>query len=171
VIGEVFPVDSPLVPRAGYDEARAGVFMVPRPSYLAYGDDQERGAGMSRLVRVGAVADFVDGDLRQVDADGTAVVVARDGDALCAADNRCPHMGFSLTKGPGGVRFADGVVQCPWHNSRFAFCSGENLDWAVGFAGRNMPRWSRRLIALGKEPKGLTTYPVVVEGEDVFVEL
>jgi hypothetical protein len=34
-----------------------------------------------------------------------------------------------------------------------------------------MPRWSARLIALGRKPAPLTTYPVVVEGEDVLVDL
>ncbi len=126
---------------------------------------------MSRRVKVGTVSDFADGELHTVDADGTAVVVARDGEAFCAARNRCPHLGFSLTKGPGGLQFADGVVQCPWHNSRFALCSGENLDWATGFAGRDIPRWSRRLVALGRQPAPLTTYPVVLDGEDVLVEL
>ena len=124
---------------------------------------------MARQVKVGTVSDFPPGELVQVDADGTALVVARDGDSFCAASNRCPHLGFSLTKGPGGVRFTDGVVQCPWHNSRFELCSGANLDWATGFAGRDVPRWSRRLVALGRQPKPLATYPVIVEGEDVLV--
>jgi nitrite reductase/ring-hydroxylating ferredoxin subunit len=88
-----------------------------------------------------------------------------------AARNRCPHLGLSLTKGPGGTRFAEGQLVCPWHNSRFDFCTGENLDWAPGFAGRAMPRWSAKLIALGRKPAPLTTYDVVVDGEDVFVEL
>ncbi len=126
---------------------------------------------MTRRVKVGTVSDFADGQLHTVDVDGTSLVVARDGDTFCAAHNHCPHLGFSLTKGPGGMRFADGVVQCPWHNSRFEVCTGENLDWATGFAGRDIPRWSRRLVALGKKPAPLTTYPVVVEGEDVLVEL
>ena len=47
----------------------------------------------------------------------------------------------------------------------------ENLDWAPGFAGRDMPQWSRRLIALGRNPARLTKYVVVVEGDDVYVEL
>ena len=34
-----------------------------------------------------------------------------------------------------------------------------------------MPQWSRRLIALGRKPSRLTTYVVVVEGDDVYVEL
>ncbi len=126
---------------------------------------------MARRVKVGTVSDFVDGELRSVDAEGTSVVVSRDGDSFCAAHNRCPHLGFPLSKGPGGLRYADGVVQCPWHNSRFDMCSGDSLDWVAGFAGRDLPRWSRAVVALGRKPSPLTTYPVVVDGEDVFVEL
>nr|WP_257954595.1 Rieske 2Fe-2S domain-containing protein [Nocardioides sp. B-3] len=126
---------------------------------------------MSGRVRVGSVADFADGQLHPVDAAGTSVVVGLAGESLCAARNRCPHPGFSLTKGPGGLRYADGRVVCPWHNSRFDSASGENLDWAPGFAGRDMPRWSRKMIALGRQPSPLTTYEVTVDGDDVYVEL
>lgn len=84
---------------------------------------------------------------------------------------RLPSAGLSLTKGPGGLRYADGQVVCPWHNSRFDLASGENLNWAPGFAGRDMPRWSRKMIAHGRKPSPLTTYDVMVEGDDVYVEL
>ncbi len=126
---------------------------------------------MARRVRVGRLSDFADGELRAIDADGVSLVVGRERESLCAARNRCPHMGLPLSRGPGGVRFDEGVVTCPWHNSSFELCSGENLDWATGFAGRDMPRWTRKLVALGRTPTSLTTVPVVVEGEDVFVEL
>jgi nitrite reductase/ring-hydroxylating ferredoxin subunit len=126
---------------------------------------------MPGRVRVGSVADFADGNLHAVKAAGTSIVVGIAGGSLCAARNRCPHLGFSLTKGPGGLSYADGQVVCPWHNSRFDLASGDNLDWTPGFAGRDMPPWSRRMIALGKKPSPLTTYNVVVEGDDVFVEL
>ena len=126
---------------------------------------------MARRVRVGNISDFADGELRAIDADGVSLVVGREGESLCAARNRCPHMGLPLSRGPGGVRFDEGVVQCPWHNSSFELCSGKNLDWATGFAGRDLPRWTRKLVALGRTPTPLTTVPVVVEGEDVFVDL
>lgn len=125
---------------------------------------------MPGRVRVGSVADLADGEVHAVDAGGLSVLVALVGESWCAARNRCPHLGFSLTKGPGGLRFADGQVVCPWHNSSFDLVSGENLDWAPGFAGRDMPRWSRRMIALGRKPSPLTTYAVTVEGEDVYIE-
>jgi nitrite reductase/ring-hydroxylating ferredoxin subunit len=126
---------------------------------------------MSGRVRVGKVADFADGELHSVNAEGKSIVVGLAGGSLCAARNRCPHLGFSLTKGPGGLKYADGQVVCPWHNSRFDLASGENLDWTPGFGGRETPRWSHKMIALGRKPSPLTTYDVVVEGDDVYVEL
>ncbi len=48
----------------------------------------------------------------------------------------------------------------------------DNLDWASGFAGKQMPRWSRKMIALGTKPSPLTTCDdVLVEGDDVHVAL
>lgn len=124
---------------------------------------------MTQRHRVGSVTELGDGGLHTVDAGGTAVIVGRAGDGLCAAHNKCPHLGFSLTRGPGGTHFEDGVVTCPWHNSRFDLATGENRDWAPGVAGKDLPRWSHRLIALGRKPAPLTTYEVTVEGDDVYV--
>jgi nitrite reductase/ring-hydroxylating ferredoxin subunit len=126
---------------------------------------------MPERIRIGARADFDDGQLHTVDAGGRTVIVGMVDGTPYAASNRCPHLGLSLSKGPGGKRFVEGQVVCPWHNSRFDLCTGENLDWAPGFAGRDLPRWSARLVALGRKPAPLTTYPVVAEGEDLFVEL
>lgn len=121
--------------------------------------------------RIGSLAELGDGQLHTVKAEGTSLVVGLADGQVCAARNHCPHLGWSLTRGPGGTTYDDGVVTCPWHNSRFDLATGENRDWAPGFAGRDMPVWSRRLIALGRKPAPLTTYPVTVEGDDVYVEL
>jgi nitrite reductase/ring-hydroxylating ferredoxin subunit len=126
---------------------------------------------MAQKVRIGTLAEFADGELHSVKADGASLIVGLVDGSLHAARNHCPHLGFSLTTGPGGTRFADGEVQCPWHNSRFNLCTGENLDWTPGFAGRTMPRWSAKVISLGKKPAPLTVYPVSVDGEDVYVEV
>lgn len=120
-------------------------------------------------ITVGPVSNFPDGQLIRVDAAGKTVIVARDGDTICAASDRCPHLGFSLSKGPGGLKYDDGVVQCAWHNSRFNLASGENLDWATGFAGKSVPRWSQRLVALGRKPQSLTTYPARIENGEVVI--
>ena len=120
---------------------------------------------MSDDVVVGPLSDFVDGELKPVEIAGRSMIVGRIGDEVYVAANKCPHLGFSLTKGPAGLRYADGVVQCPWHNSSFNICTGENLDWVSGFAGRSIPKWSRQLVALGRKPHDLTTIPArVVDG-------
>ena len=103
-----------------------------------------------------------------VTLDNTGYVVVRRSDSpdeVCVVLNRCPHAGLSLTKGPRGG-YEDGVITCPWHNSSFDVCSGENLDWTPGFAGIKAPRWSHRLIAMGKKPAPLDVVDTeVVDGE------
>lgn len=126
---------------------------------------------MAERLRIGSLADFADGELHAVNVGGAHLVVGMVDGRPYAARNRCPHLGLSLATGPGGKRFADGQITCPWHNSRFDLCTGENLDWAPGFAGVDMPRWSAKLIALGRKPAPLTTYAVTVEGDDVFVDV
>src|SRR4030088_291888 len=44
-----------------------------------------------------------------------------------ALDNRCPHMGFPLSKGT----VKDGVLTCQWHHAQFDLRSGCTFDlWA-----------------------------------------
>ena len=124
---------------------------------------------MGAEVLVGSLSDFPDGGLTGVEADGHRLIVARNGNEVHVARNRCPHLGFSLTRGPGGLSYEDGVVQCPWHNSRFNVCTGENLDWVSGFAGRRVPNWSRSLIALGRRPRGLDMLSVTVRDSEVYI--
>jgi len=52
--------------------------------------------------------------------DGVAVLVVRDGAALRALADRCTHRGGPLSEGS----VCDGVVQCPWHGSRFRLADG-----------------------------------------------
>lgn len=126
---------------------------------------------MSTEVRVGSLTDFPDGGLTAVETDGHGLIVERKGDEVHVARNRCPHLGFSLTRGPGRLKYEDGIVQCPWHNSRFNVCTGENLDWVTGFAGRQAPKWSRSLIALGRKPRGLDTLSAAVRDGDVYITI
>ena len=41
-----------------------------------------------------------------------------------AVDNRCPHMGFPLSRGT----VCDGLLTCHWHHARFDLASGGTLD-------------------------------------------
>ncbi|MDA0791816.1 MAG: Rieske (2Fe-2S) protein [Proteobacteria bacterium] len=55
------------------------------------------------------------------------IVVFAEGDQCFAVDNRCPHMGFPLSRGS----VQDGILTCHWHQARFDLSSGCTFDlWA-----------------------------------------
>lgn len=115
-----------------------------------------------KKVRAAASADIVEGKLLAAQLEGRKVLLTRVQGKVHAVVDRCPHMGMSLAKG----RITDGVVTCPWHNSRFDFCSGKNLDWVSAVLGVPMPQWTHKAIAMGKSPAPLTTLAVEeIDGE------
>jgi nitrite reductase/ring-hydroxylating ferredoxin subunit len=73
--------------------------------------------------------------LADVQGTGCLVVHVREhtlalfnyGDGIYAVDNRCPHMGFPLSRGT----VKDGILTCHWHHARFDIASGGTFDpWA-----------------------------------------
>ena len=85
-------------------------------------------------------AELADGVPRCVEADGTPVMVVRQGGELHALSNRCSHRGGPLHEGEIG----DGTVTCPWHASVFALSDGALVH---GPAAYPQPAWRVRLSA------------------------
>jgi nitrite reductase/ring-hydroxylating ferredoxin subunit len=75
-----------------------------------------------RWIPVVALAAVRDGDVVAVEADGVAMVVAREGDALYALQRRCLHRGGDLADGI----ISRGHVICPNHGWRFSAATGYN---------------------------------------------
>lgn len=61
-----------------------------------------------------------EGDSSCVLADGTPVLLVRQGDTIHAIHDRCTHRGGPLHEG----EIEDGCVTCPWHGSRFRLTDG-----------------------------------------------
>jgi nitrite reductase/ring-hydroxylating ferredoxin subunit len=98
-------------------------------------------------VRVAALAEVVPGQPRLVEAEGKRVVVVRVGDQVHALGEACAHKGGPLAEGKlSGTRLA-----CPWHGWMYDVRTGQCV-----FPGRGA---------------AVPSYPVRVEGDDVFVEL
>jgi nitrite reductase/ring-hydroxylating ferredoxin subunit len=58
---------------------------------------------------------------------GESVVLFHHENEVYAVDNRCPHMGFPLSKGT----VEDGILTCHWHHARFELSCGDTFDiWA-----------------------------------------
>jgi nitrite reductase/ring-hydroxylating ferredoxin subunit len=79
------------------------------------------------LIRVGTLAEVRQKGVVVVrGADRPVTVFAANGQ-LAAVDNRCPHLGFPLSRGS----LRDGILTCHWHHARFDLCSGCAFDlWA-----------------------------------------
>ena len=69
---------------------------------------------------VARLTDLPDGDSLLVQYDGRGVALFREGDAVSAIDDRCPHAGASLC----GGYFENGVVTCPSHAWEFRLSDG-----------------------------------------------
>ena len=89
------------------------------------------------------------------------ILMARVGDTFYAADNRCPHMGGSLSEG----KLEKTVVTCPRHHSQFDLGDGHVVRWTD---------WSGIKLSLAKmvkSPRPVKTYKVKAEGGKVMVEV
>lgn len=99
----------------------------------------------AQFVRVARIDDLDPGRGRIVVAKGIriALFLHEDGN-LYALRNQCPHMGGELGEG----ELKGDIVTCPWHGWRFNVKSGRNP---------------------AAEVVAVRTFPVKVEGDDVYV--
>ena len=62
--------------------------------------------------------------VRVVSAGGHTIAVFWSDGGAYAVDNRCPHMGFPMSRGTIG----DGILTCHWHHARFELAGGCTFD-------------------------------------------
>ena len=113
--------------------------------------------------RLCTAADLAEGESRPFSVDGTHLALFRYRGGFHAVDNRCPHMGYPMSK--GSIR--DGVLICHWHHWEFDLKTGgcfltsgddlktfpvEERDGClyVGIAADERAAAARRLIERGK---------------------
>ena len=116
---------------------------------------------MSELIEVAKTGDLQDGEMKEVTAGGSGILVARAGDMYYATDVRCPHMGGNLARGT----LEGTTVTCPLHGSQFDLSTGQVVRWL---------KKSGLLETISKaikHEKSLTTYTVKVEGNSIKVEI
>lgn len=97
------------------------------------------------FVRVADVDELRADSPQIVHANGHSIGLFFHEDEVHAVDNRCPHMGFPLTKGS----VDDGILTCHWHHARFELSCGDTFD---PFAD------------------DVQTYPVEVRDGEVYVQ-
>lgn len=81
----------------------------------------------NNYVPVGTLEELKQKGYLSVSAQGYNIVVFYHDGEVHALDNRCPHMGFPLSRGST----KDGILTCDWHHARFDIKSGGCFDlWA-----------------------------------------
>jgi nitrite reductase/ring-hydroxylating ferredoxin subunit len=103
----------------------------------------------------------------KANANGQSVLVAKVGDRYCAIANKCPHLGLPMAKG----KYANGVVTCPFHGSKFEICTGKNVEWVDSFVGIPLPGVAKKMMAMGKAPTDVASFSVMQEGEDLLIDV
>src|SRR5437762_2348363 len=76
------------------------------------------------LVRAGSLEELRQKGCLVVSAAGHTMAVFWHEDRAWAVDNRCPHMGFPLSRGT----VCDGILTCHWHHARFDLATGGTFD-------------------------------------------
>ena len=93
-------------------------------------------------------ADIIPGKMIKVTIDGRDILVANINGDYCATDDSCTHSGSSLSEGK-----LDGcTITCGWHAAEF--------DCKTG-----------KLVKFPAKIRDLTSYNVVVESDNVFIEM
>jgi len=98
-------------------------------------------------ILAGKTSEIPPGKLIKVESNGKSILVANVDGNYYAMDDTCTHSGASLSEG----QIEGSTLTCPWH--------GSTWDCKTG-----------KLIAFATQIKDLTSYKIVIESDNVFVE-
>ena len=102
---------------------------------------------MPKLVKVASVNELPTGEGKVVDAEGQSIALFNVDGIFSAIDNTCTHVGGPLGEGS----LVGDIVNCPWHDAGF----NVKTDVCTG----------------GPAASDVKSFPVRVEGDDVYVDL
>jgi 3-phenylpropionate/trans-cinnamate dioxygenase ferredoxin subunit len=96
---------------------------------------------------VARLDDLPPGAYSEYEVGGTEIILANVAGVLHAFAAICSHLDGPLVQGA----LAEGVIECPWHFSRFRVADGS--------------------VLAGPATEPIATYPVKVEGDSVLVDV
>ena len=102
---------------------------------------------MSDLIKVTQISQLGPGQRKLVKVKGKETALFNLENPFFAINNACPHSTGPLVEG----RLLGTIVTCPWHGAQFDVANGQCCS--------------------GPATKNVTTYPVHVEGDAVFIEI
>jgi nitrite reductase/ring-hydroxylating ferredoxin subunit len=124
--------------------------------------------------KVATVSDVLPGGLILVQAEGRDLVLCNYDGTFYALERRCGHMSAPLELGTlNGY-----ILTCPMHSAQFSVVSGEAINAAIPRTRSPpkidgpiaVPAYLAKLIDKVKT-MDVRSFPVTVEGEDIFVDV
>jgi len=103
-------------------------------------------------VKAAQTMELTAGNKKKIMVGNKAVLLANINGAFYAIDNTCPHMGGSLADG----KLEGSHIVCPRHGSTFDVKSGKAVHGG-------------KLLFIPFNVKDVTSFPVKVEGTDIFI--
>lgn len=105
------------------------------------------------FIKVGEADEMPAGMTKVVNVDGKKILVVNADGRYYALENRCSHIGKPLDK----ASLAGSILTCSYHGAQFDVKDGKNLK-------------DGKLLFFNMACKNLKTYPVKVEGSEIFVD-
>jgi nitrite reductase (NADH) small subunit/3-phenylpropionate/trans-cinnamate dioxygenase ferredoxin subunit len=102
---------------------------------------------MSTRIKIAEAAQVTPGQRKLIKLKGKEIALFNIEGTFYAIDNSCPHSTGPLIEG----RLVKNIVTCPWHGSQFDITNGQCYS--------------------GPATRNVTSYPLHVEGNAVFIEL
>lgn len=121
-----------------------------------------------------SVSDLLPGGLMMVQAQGIDIVLGNFDGTFYALERRCGHMSAPLEQGTlNGY-----ILTCPMHSAQFSVVTGEVINAALS-RERATPKVDGPVAVPGYLSKlmekvktmDVRSFPVAVDGDNVFVEL
>jgi nitrite reductase/ring-hydroxylating ferredoxin subunit len=124
--------------------------------------------------KVAMVGDILPGGLMLVQAKGIEMVLGNFEGTFYALERRCGHMSAPLEQGT----LSGYILTCPMHSAQFSIVTGEAINAAI-LRTRVPPKIdgptavSGYLARLMENVKtmGVRTFPVTIEGSEIFVDV
>lgn len=134
---------------------------------------------LTRWTSAGTLRDYPDGLPKEVRMLSRRIAIIRQGDQVYAMNALCSHARLPIAGFPGSPVKAEPVrddcVMCPFHGARFEVATGKVVRQPFSSRFNNehpfLGRLQSKLLFFNKTAYDQQTYPVKVEGDEIFVAL
>jgi len=115
-------------------------------------NEKKKGRIYMSFIKVAQTSDLTSGNKKKIVVADKEILLVNLGDTYYAINNKCPHMGGSLSEG----NLEGDIIVCPRHGAAFNVITGKNVHDA-------------KIVFVKMKVNDTQSLPVKVEGTDILV--